>query len=139
MSMAPVEAAKIIGVLFIVIHFLIVVGIVKDGDLATVEHEDPLVIDMDADRLVESGGIALPGHSIETVTYSFDQPNIAGQGGDEGISIGKEGHAGQLHDGVVGVVIWDGQGVRCKLIRSWPFPVYLELLKLPSSVFFYFA
>ena len=57
MGVTSVETAKIVGILFIVIDFLVAIGIVKDGNLTTVEHEDSFFIDMDADRLIESGGI----------------------------------------------------------------------------------
>ena len=66
-SVAPVKAAKIIGVFFIVIHFLIFVGIMKDRNLAPIEDEDSFFIDMDAHRLIEPGGIALPGDFGEVV------------------------------------------------------------------------
>ena len=71
-----VEATKIVGILFIVIDLLVAIGIVKDGNLATVEHEDSFFIDMNPDWLVESGGIALPCNLLKVVTYSFYQPDV---------------------------------------------------------------
>ena len=111
MGVTSVETAKIVGILFIVINFLVAIGIVKDGNLTTVEHEDSFFIDMDADRLIESGGISLPSHFIKTVTDSFYQPDIARQTRYQSISIWEEGHAGQLHDRFIGVVIRDGDCV----------------------------
>ena len=71
MGVTSVKAAKIVGILFIVINFLVAIGIVEDGNLTTVEHEDSFFIDMDPDWLIEPGCIALPGNLIKVVTYSF--------------------------------------------------------------------
>ena len=62
MGMTTIESAKIIGVLFVKIHLFISVGIVQDGDLATIEHKDAFLIHMNSNRLVKTSGVSLPGN-----------------------------------------------------------------------------
>ena len=62
MGMTTIETAKIIGVLFVIIHLFISVGIVQDGDLATIEHKDAFLIHMNSNRLVKTSGVSLPGY-----------------------------------------------------------------------------
>ena len=67
MSMAAVKPAKIVGVFFVVVHFPISIGIMENGNLAAIEHEDSILVHMDTDGLIEPGGIALPGNTFEVI------------------------------------------------------------------------
>ena len=67
MSMAPVKASKIVGVFFVVIDLFVSVCIMENGNLAAIKHEDSILVHMDTDGLIESGGIPLPGNTFEVI------------------------------------------------------------------------
>ena len=65
MSMAAVKAPKIVGVFFVMIDLFVSVCIMENGNLAAIKHEDSILVHMDSDWLVETGGKALPGNILE--------------------------------------------------------------------------
>ena len=60
-AVTPIVSTEIVGVVLVEVSFAITIFIVEAVDLASVEDEDAVLINMDSDWLVESGGEALPG------------------------------------------------------------------------------
>ena len=79
MRVAPVEAPEIIGVLFVMIHLSVAVFVMENGNLAAVQNEDSLIVNVDPNRLIEARCVSLPSYFIEVVGYSLDQPYVSGQ------------------------------------------------------------
>ena len=110
-GVAAVVSAEVVGVVFVEVDLAIVVLIVEAVDLSAVENKDAVVVDVNADGLVEAGGEASPGDVFEIVVNSVHFPDIAEEGAYEGVAIFKEGDAANLHHDLVGIVVGDGEGI----------------------------
>ncbi len=123
-GVAPVVASEIIGVLFVMVRFPVSVLIMEDGDLSPVENEDSILVDMNSDRLVEARCEPLPSYVLEIVRYSPNQPYVSGQGGHDGVSVGKKVHRAELHDRLVRVVVGHLQGIHHVVCSRLGFPKF---------------
>ena len=110
-GVAAVVTAEVVGIVFVEVGLIVAVEIVKSRDPSAIEDEDSVLIDVDSHWLVESRGVALPGHFHHLAAKPGDFPDFTAPDCDQGVAIGEERDASELHDGLVMVVEWHRNGV----------------------------
>ena len=66
------------------------VEIVQAGDLVPAEHVDPVIDNLEPERLEQAGCIAPPCHFLEPLIDSGHAPHIAINGADRDVPVGEE-------------------------------------------------
>src|SRR6185437_14207947 len=93
------------------IRLAVVVEIVQANDTLAAERINLVVHDLQAERLKQAGGIALPGELVEFVVDAGDDPNVAAPGAERGPAIREEIEAAEAHPTLVRVVLRDRERI----------------------------
>src|SRR5262245_13091919 len=96
------------------IRFTIGVCVAEPCDLIPPEHINLIVNDLESERLIKTGGEALPGQFTKRVVNASDLPNITVDRADVRRAIAGEIHTGKEHERLPWVVVGNGKCVDCQ-------------------------